>query len=621
MENRFGVKDFFIFACLLTLIVLVVLGMIQVDRQWDAIRQIKEQGDQHTRDLVSIERTLGEGISFNPGAPTTQASVGADTSHFGDPFRLMKQAEKSPGFVRGDWLVDNLQGKLKAITPFIGNDVPAAWVQGRVMESLLYRDVDTLEFVPLLAKSWQPSPDGLTITFQLRRGVTFSDGEPFTADDVVFTFDWILNKNVNAPRERGELDKLVSVTKDNDYQVTFKFSEFYFKSLETVGNEWVLAKHFYSKYTPQQFNETPGLLIGTGAYRMPDPSAWKPGQRVELIRNERYWGDPPAPDRLIFLEVEEEAAEQTMFTNGELDVFSATKEQYVKLKQDPRMMSRAQAFEFNSMMAGYLFVAWNELHGGMPTRFADKRMRQAMTMLVDRDQICQQIFLSYATVATGPFGYNSKQADPSVKPWPYDPAAARKVLGELGYADRDGSGVIKSADGTPLKFKLTYPSKMATYDRLTLLMKDDFARAGVVMERDPVDWPLLQQKLDKREFDAVMLNWSGNVDDDPRQMFDSSQIADQGDNFMSYSSSELDHALMAARTCVDPTKRTELWHKVHKILADDCPYTFLVDIKSTVFFSDRIGNIQRSKIGLNRNLLDTDPYPWFIYANKRRYSK
>ena len=117
-----------------------------------------------------------------------------DESKYGDPFKEMKAAEKLPGFARGDWLINNFGAKLKCITPYIGEDIPAAIVQQRVCEPLLMRDLDTLEFVPVLATGWDISPDGLTINMHLRKGVTFSDGEPFTADDVVFTFDWIKNE-------------------------------------------------------------------------------------------------------------------------------------------------------------------------------------------------------------------------------------------------------------------------------------------------------------------------------------------------------------------------------------------------------------------------------------------
>ncbi len=150
---------------------------------------------------------------------------------------------------------------------------------------------------------------------------------------------------------------------------------------------------------------------------------------------------------------------------------------------------------------------------------------------------------------------------------------------------------------SPSRFKLTYPNKLATYDRITLFMKDGFAKAGIIMERDPVEWPLLQQKLDRRDFDAILLAWSGNVEDDPHQMFDSSQIGDQGDNFMSYNSPELDAALKAARGCVDEAQRTELWHKVHDILAEDQPYTFMFTRKSTYFFNKRLAEYSGNEDG------------------------
>jgi peptide/nickel transport system substrate-binding protein len=158
-------------------------------------------------------------------------------------------------------------------------------------------------------------------------------------------------------------------------------------------------------------------------------------------------------------------------------------------------------------------------------------------------------------------------------------------------------------------------------DRVTLFMKDGFARAGIVMERDPVEWPLLQKKLDERDFDAIMLGWSGSVDDDPYQMFDSSQMNDQGDNRISYNSPELDKALAAARTCVDPVKRNELWHGVHRILAEDCPYTFMLNRKATAFYAKRLQNIRLSKMGTNRNMLDCCPLPWFVPKAQQVYTK
>src|SRR4051794_30002520 len=131
METRFGIKDFFLFVLMLVVIVLVVLSMVQVDRQWKSIQFLQEQSRQQGRDLIEIRRTLAEGIAVT--TPTTQqASTQNDSGkQWGDPFKPLKEAEKMPGFARGDWLVENMSAKVKAITPFIGEDVYAYYIQGR----------------------------------------------------------------------------------------------------------------------------------------------------------------------------------------------------------------------------------------------------------------------------------------------------------------------------------------------------------------------------------------------------------------------------------------------------------------------------------------------------------
>ncbi|HVT88029.1 MAG TPA: ABC transporter substrate-binding protein [Tepidisphaeraceae bacterium] len=622
MENRFGIKDFFLFSLILFLIGLSILSMVQVDRQWQSIQVLQDQSQQHTRDLIDIRRSLAEGVSVTNASPSTHPATTNPSQANGqwpDPFKPLKDAEAMPGFSRGDWLVENLRAKMKALTPAIGNDLYSRYIQRRVMEGLIYRDSDSLEFIPLLAKSWEFSPDGKTITFYLRKGITFSDGLPFTADDVVFTFDFLRNPVVNAARERSQFDLLKDVKKVDDYAVQFTFSKYYFKSLEVVGNQEIYAKHFYEKYTPEKFNDSTGLLIGTGPYRMATPDGWSPGQPIVLYRNDRYWGETPAPDRLVFLEVEEETADQTLFANGEEDIFVCTPEQYIKLKADPKVLEHAVPRDYVNMLGGYFYIAWNQKSNNANTIFADKRVRQAMTMLIDRQAICDNIYLGYASVPNGPFAPGSKQADGDLKPWPYDPERAKKLLAEAGIFDRDGDGVLDTPDGKPFTFKLTIFNKSAEIDRVTLFMKDGFAKAGVVMERDPVDWPVLQKKLDHREFEAVFLGWSGDIDEDQFQIFHSSQIADQGDDFMSYKNPECDAAIEAARTCMDPVERNELWKKVHRIIADDCPYTFLANRRVTVFFDKRWQNVRRSKISLNNVHTDYSPIPWFVPKAQQKY--
>jgi peptide/nickel transport system substrate-binding protein len=310
-----------------------------------------------------------------------------------------------------------------------------------------------------------------------------------------------------------------------------------------------------------------------------------------------------------------------MFGNGEMDVFAAQPEHYKRLLADPHTLQHANNFEFMSPMNGYGFVAWNERRNGQPTKFADPRVRRAMTMLTDRERISKDVYLGYAKVISGPFAAGSPQADPSIPPLPFDPAGAKKLLAEAGWEDRDGSGVVKNAAGEPFRIRLTYGTGNATFERVVLFLKDTYAKAGVTLEPDPVDWPIVVKRLDTRDFDAVTLQWGGAIESDLYQEFDSSQMANQGDNFMAYVNPKLDEVVRKARRTMDDKKRMELWHEAHRILADDQPYTFLNSRMSLRFMDKRIQNVRRSKIGLNYIYRSSMPNPWYVPKAMQKYTR
>ncbi|HZK81762.1 MAG TPA: hypothetical protein VFC46_11860, partial [Humisphaera sp.] len=160
----------------------------------------------------------------------------------------------------------------------------------------------------------------------------------------------------------------------------------------------------------------------------------------------------------------------------------------------------------------------------------------------------------------------------------------------------------------------------ATFERVVLLLKDGFAKAGITMEQDPVDWPVLQKKLDQRDFDAIALGWGGVPESDLFQEFDSSQIPDQGDNFMSYSDPKFDAVVEKARMTIDKPARMKLWHEAHALLHEDQPYTFLCSRMSLRFMAKRIENVRRSKLGLNYIYTFSMPMPWYVPKGLQKYT-
>src|SRR2546421_3018941 len=619
MNNRFTFKDFILLLLLVGLIIVVLLSMKQRDREYEVLLRIHDKLDEQTTDISQLRRAIQSGVRVAEG-PTTQ-TVAEGWTPAGDVFKYVKQAQQNPNYSTGDWYVDAFPVKVPILTPYIVQDLYGMYVDARVCEWLVTYDAATLNFVGVLAESWKISADGLTVTFKLRRGVTFSDGEPFTADDVVFSYNWIMNPKVAGPRARSSLDKVKGCQKNGDYEVAFYFKEPYFEAMPTVGTIDIIPKHFIEKFTEEQFNTNPGILIGTGPYRMAKgPANWKPGDLIELVRNERYWGEPGPWDKIIWHEVPNEIASETMFKNHELDIFAATPEQFNLLSKDKVLLKWARALEYLGPTSGYNYVAWNQKKkGGEPSLFADKRVRQAMTMLVDRQRFVDEIWYGHGEIGVGPFSPLSGQLDPNIKPLPFDPQRAISLLKEAGFEDRNGDGIIESPSGEPFKFSLVYSTGGAIGERIALFLKDSYAKAGILTTPDPADWSILMKKLNERTFDAITLAWSTSVESDIYQMFHSSQIKDQGDDFMNYENKELDQVIDKARTTLDRDKRMALWHRAHQIIHEDQPYTFLVQRRNMGFMDQRIQNVDRSKLGLNYNNRYVLPIPWYVPKGNQKW--
>jgi peptide/nickel transport system substrate-binding protein len=640
MDNRFGIKDFFLFLLVAVVIIMVALAMKQYDRQYQLVRNINQRLDDQEDQLNTISRSLEQGAGFSP------ASRSSEQAQASDPFADLRKLRAEGKYDRGDWFVQNFPGALGKLTPLLAGDQYAYVVQSRVLESLANQDTQTLKFVPLLATSWTQTdnseawqeyvkahssegkseldigaeadcPPAVVINFKLRHNVTFSDGSPFTADDVVFTFDWIMNPKVDAPRDRSYLEKIKSVEKVSDDEVVFKFKVPYYMSFITAAEMPIMSRKFYGAYTPEQFNDSVGLLIGTGPYRMASPTDWKPGPgKLELFRNERYWGLATSFDRLVFYQVENDVTNLVMYGNGDLDLVLLFPEQYQQVKNKHEIMDHSQTWIYESPLSGYSFIGWNTQR----PPFDDKRVRQAMTMLTDRQGICQTIFLGYSTPAPGPFHADSDQHDPKLVDWTYDPAKAKAQLKELGIEDRTGSGTMTLPNGKPFSFKITYPAKSQTIDRMMQYIKDGYARAGIDAELNPVDWTVMDSRMKSRDFDAISLAWgAGSMEDDIQQMFASASIKDQGDNFVSYSNPQFDAALHHAEYTVDDQKRMEFWHQCDDVLHEDQPYTFLETPKLIRLYDKRIANVQYARTGLNFVQDWVMPVPWYVPKSMQKY--
>jgi peptide/nickel transport system substrate-binding protein len=623
LQQRIGKRDLILYAFMATILISIWLAMIQIDRQWQFIALTQEKLEDQTRDITDLRRALQRGISVKSEGSITGEREGLPETWRG--FDRAVAATEMPDYARGDWLVYSFPSQVPSLTPFLSGDVYATTIQQWIVDGLVTRDPATLEWLPHVAESWEISDDGLTISFVVREGVVFSDGEPLTVEDVAFSWRFVMDEKIAAPRARAYYSRIKDVT-TNDRTVTFHFEEPYFGSFALAGNMGILPKHFYSKYlesveAAEEFNTSTGLLLGSGPYRLPSPTAWKPGDLIELVRNERYWGWVSAPfERRIWKTINSDAAQLTEFKNGGIDVYGARPLEYRDLSQDEDILRRTQPYEYYSPRGGYVYIAWNNVREGKPTPFADRRVREAMTYLTDRQRIIDEILLGYAQPANGPFNPLGKQADPELPLRSFDLAKAKALLAEAGFKDRDDDGVLESEDGDPLSFKLTYPAGSDNFKRIMLLLKDLYVRAGVLMEPDPVDWPVLINTLNTKSFDAVSLGWTANFEIDIYQMLHSSQTEPGGDNFISYRDPELDELIESGRREMNEDDRMAIWHQVHRRIWEEQPYTYLFRSKTLIFADRRIRNVQVVRAGLNEGGLWSMPMEWYVPADEQKYS-
>lgn len=606
MQKSLTLRDWLVYSLLSITLMLLILTMYQIDRQWLKLSEMQTVMQEQANTL----RELRNGVSS--GSLPTTANGSREKKPITPAFQRAYTATQQSDYAVGDWSIEAFGTHIKTITPLISADAYAANVQSYVLESLITRNPDTLAWEGLIARSWHISDDGLTISFQLRDDVRFSDGEPLTADDVIFTFNFIMNPAIQAPRERAYLEKIESVTANGPHEVIYRFKEPYFEALSLAGGQPILPKHFYAPYLqePQKFNESKGLLFGSGPYKLVDPKNWTPDQgNIELVRNDHYWGDvQPSFHRMLWKIIQNDSARLTTYRNGDIDDYSARPMEYQALKQDPQIQTKSSSFEYMPPVVGYSYIGWNEQRGGKPTRFADRHVRQAMSYLTDVNRVIKDVFLDYAEPAVSPFGNASQQHDASLLPYRYDLDKAKALLKAAGYEDRNGDGVLEDQTGQPFEFKLTYLESNEDTKRMVLLLKDLYARAGVKLVPFPQEWPVMLENLDKKDFEAITLGWTSGIETDLYQMFHSSQAASKGDNFIAYQNPALDKLIDEARRTVDESKRMPLWQQAERILYQDQPYTFLMRRKSLLFVDKRIHNLQMTKLGLNRGALPMENY-------------
>jgi peptide/nickel transport system substrate-binding protein len=425
---------------------------------------------------------------------------------------------------------------------------------------------------------------------------------------VIFTYETTINPRVDAANLANQYIDIDKVVKIDDRTVKFYLKRPYYKALQIASLTWdmgIFPKHIYQFDDPEEFNSRFSDPVGSGPYLF---EKWETGKEVVLSRNENYWGQKPKLKKVIYRFISNDLAALQALRVHEVDILiPADPEQFADMVEDKEFNKEFDCLDYWTPWTPFYYIGWNQ---DTPF-FKDKRVRQAMTHIIDREQIVTKLLKGHAKITTGPFYIYGPEYNRDIKLWPYDLEKAKELLDQAGWIDSDGDG-IRDKDGIAFRFKFMYSTYKTLYQRIARLLKDDAAKIGIEVIPDPYEWSVLIPRLNDRKFDAMIMGWGGDILEDPYQIFHSSQIGNRGSNYVGFNNAKADELIERARRTIDDQTRYKLYHQLHSLLHDEQPYTF-VFIRPTFRFVDRrFKNVNIHRLGLKY-------WEWYVPKEQQRY--
>lgn len=471
--------------------------------------------------------------------------------------------------IRVGWKSD-----IDTLNPLTTVTTEAVEVQSLIYDKLLDYGLDLKE-EPSLALS--AKREGNTITYALRDGVTWQDGQPFTADDVVFTFDTI-GKNQLGINAQFLTDYVSAEAVDpKTVKVTFSKPQ----ALDPGLVIPILPKHIWEKMSVDQMQEfTNDAPVGTGPYKF---ASRQQGQNVSLTRNDAWWGEKPAASGITWTVYTNDDLEAQALKNGEIDIIPQVPPTvFDGLKSDSSLTTQElPSFSFHHIGMN---VSEDANSKGNPL-LKDKAVRQALGYALDRNQIVQLAYAGYAepgdSILMPAFGdYYWKPTGDEVIGGNVD--KANQILDAAGYTKKDADGIRQSPDGKPLEFRIIAIDSTSTDVRTAQLFQEMAKKVGIKLNFSTVDSDTMASTVyntDGPDWDLFVWGWDSGVND-PSYMLGvplTSQIG--GNNDIFYSNSAYDDLYAQQATELDPAKRAEIVKQMQKMFYEDSAYLIPIYLK------------------------------------------
>jgi peptide/nickel transport system substrate-binding protein len=494
-----------------------------------------------------------------------------------------------------------------SFNPLVIEDAASSSISSLMLGGLTESDPATQETIPGLAKSWEMSADQKSYIFHLRRGVRWSDGTPFTADDVIFTFEAVFDPNTpnRYSQQYTIAGKPITFEKIDEHTVRFTTADLYAPFLNDIGFLSILPKHKLEKafkegklsqaWTVQTGLDTPGELVGTGPFRL---FSFRPGDRLLMIPNPHYWKADSEDQRLPYLDllvtkfVKDANAELVLFSTGQTDISAIP-------GQDVSWVRRGEeTFDFTVHERGpstSISFIWFNQHPGRNEKgepfipphklkwFTDRRFRQAISLGFDREGIVQGVFFGRATPLHSIISpANLKWHNDQVTQFNYDQARARELLAEAGFT-RDGlTGPLRDAEGNEVEFEVLVPAASPTSPKIITSFAENMRELGIRVKLTTIDFgTLIARTTQGFNYEAGIMGFTGGGDPSGGKAI----YRSDGRMHLWYPGqtkpntpweAKIDSLMDQQERTFDPVRRKELVDEMQEIMAVERPLIFLV---------------------------------------------
>ena len=501
----------------------------------------------------------------------------------------------------GDLFIDASIGDASTLLPPLAVDAASASINSLVYNGLVKYD-GNLNQVGDLAESWDISPDGLTITFHLRHGVKWQDGAPFTAQDVLFTYQVMVDPKTPTAYS-GDYLQVKEAEAPDDYTFRVTYPQPFAPALGSWGLA-ILPRHLLAgqDLTKSPLGRRP---VGTGPYIFKE---WRAGEKIALAHNPDYFEGRPYLNGYVY-QVKPDTA--TMFMElkgGNLDRMNLNAIQYTRQTEYPKFKRMYKKYRY--MPFSYIYLGYNL----NDSRFADRRVRQALTHAINKKEIIEGVLMGLGEEATGPYKPGTWYYNPNVPKFPYDPAKAKALLAAAGWQpDADG---ILTKDGRPFAFTILTNQGNDTRQRTAEIIQSRLRTVGILVKIRQVEWAaFLKEFIEKGRFEAILLGWNTGLDPDQFDIWSSTKTKPGELNVIGYKNPEVDALLAEGRHTFDREKRRRAYFRFQEILAEDQPYTFLFVPDALPAISSRFRGIKPAPAGI-----DYDFIKWYVPKGEQKYT-